>query len=122
MESNGSGQSKIGSRIGHFALWYPDGSHLLTDDGNKLVSVTMNAGGQSTELADLPMSGLFVHVLEKRILEQPVRQQADNAAFSADGTRIVYHPYTEEGLYVQPPHERPVSQTDRAKRKLPCLA
>jgi hypothetical protein len=116
MESNGSGQSKIGSRIGHFALWYPDGSHLLTDDGNKLVSVTMNAGGQSTELADLPMSGLFVHVLdispdgrkllygdfttelfvfsldEKRILKQPVRQQADNAAFSADGTWIVYHP------------------------------
>jgi eukaryotic-like serine/threonine-protein kinase len=126
MESNGSGQSRIGSRIGRFALWYPDGSHLLTDDGNKLVSVSMNAGSQSKELADLPMSGLFVHVLdissdgrkllygdlatglfvfsldEKRILEQPVRQQADNAAFSADGTWIVYHPYTEEGVYVQP--------------------
>jgi hypothetical protein len=48
-------------------------------------------------------TGLYVFSLdEKRILEQPVRQQADNAAFSADGTWIVYHPYTEEGVYVQP--------------------
>jgi len=126
MESNGSGQFRMASRVGRFALWSPDGSHLLTDDGSRLASVSMNAGSQLQDLADLPESGLFVHVMdvssdarkvlygdfttglfvfsldEKRILEQPVRQQADNAAFSADGTWIVYHPYTEEGVYVQP--------------------
>ena len=123
VEANGPGLSPLSLAGGVVKLWSPDGSRVITNRGRTIVGHPIDGSGEDRSLAELPASGalpvlnevladggilygdqkgLFLARLDgKRPPERIADQRIDNAAISLDGTWVVYHPFTESGIYVQ---------------------
>jgi Tol biopolymer transport system component len=125
METNGSGRVRVGNGSIILTLWSPDGSRLIQPLGTRVVEASLDGSRVLRELADISASAgrrILVHGISpdsRRIvysdqsglylLSSPdnqssklVGQRVDTAFMSPDGTWVVYHPYTESGIYVQP--------------------
>ena len=122
MEADGPGQVRVGVPAGFRTFWANDGARLVAQRGPKLILLPVNGMGEERQLAEIPAGSavrglsrdgrkliystdqnLFLLLLDgRRISERLAQQEVQNAAFSPDGTWIVYHPFTESGVYVQP--------------------
>jgi serine/threonine protein kinase/Tol biopolymer transport system component len=125
METNGSGRVNAGNGAITLTIWSPDGSRVVQPQGTKVVEVSLDGSRVLRELGETPASarrrilvhgispdsrrivysdefGLYLLSLPENQATELVGQRVDNAAISADGTWVVYHPYTEPGIYVQP--------------------
>jgi serine/threonine protein kinase len=125
METNGSGRVSVGNGSIITTLWSADGSRLIQPVGTRLVEVSLNGSRVLRELGETSGSagrrillvgispdsrrivysdgsGLYLLSLADNQTTELVGQRVDQAAMSADGTWVVYHPYTEPGIYVQP--------------------
>lgn len=124
VEANGPGRVVFGAGTGTRSLWLAGGSRLISKVGKKLLEQSLD-GATVRELAEMPVedaffSGindispdgarllygdsrkLYVYSLAEKRSTEIVGQRVDNAAMSPDAAWIVYHPYTETGIYVQP--------------------
>ena len=124
VEANGPGRVLFGAGTGARSLWFAGGSRLISKVGRKLLEQSLD-GATVRELAELPVedaffSGindispdgarllygdsrkLYLYSLTEKRSTEIVGQRVENAAMSPDAAWIVYHPYTEPGIYVQP--------------------
>jgi hypothetical protein len=126
MDADGPSQERTGVRLGRFAVWSRDGSHVITDDGEKLIEAGLKADAERRQLGEVAIKGGFLHVMdispngrsilygdfvsglflfsvdERKVVAQPVREHADSAALSPDGNWIAFSPYSERRAFVQP--------------------
>jgi Tol biopolymer transport system component len=124
METEGSGRVSAGNGSIVLALWSADGSRLIQSVGAKVVEVSLDGSRVLRELGETPASagrrmmhgisadgrrilysngsGLYLLSTPDNQTSKLVDQRVDNAAMSPDGSWVVYHPYTEPGIYVQP--------------------
>jgi len=125
METNGSGRVSVGNGSNVLTLWSPDGSRLIQSLGAKVMEVSLDGSRGLRELGEIPASagrrilvhgvssdsrwivysdefGLYLLSLPGNQTTALVGQRVDNVAMSPDGNWVVYHPYTEPGIYVQP--------------------
>jgi serine/threonine protein kinase/Tol biopolymer transport system component len=124
METEGSGRVSAGNGSIVLTLWSPDGSRLIQSLGAKLMEVSLDGSRVLRELGETPAStgrrmvhgisadsrrilysngfGLYLLSTPDNQTSKLVDQRVDNAAMSPDGNWVVYHPYTEPGIYVQP--------------------
>jgi len=125
METEGSGRVSVGNGSIVLALWSPDGSRLILPLGTRVVEASLDGSRVLRELGDISAGAslrillhgisadsrriLYSNGLALYLLSTPdnqssklVNQRVDNAAMSPDGSWVVYHPYTESGIYVQP--------------------
>jgi eukaryotic-like serine/threonine-protein kinase len=125
METNGSGRVSVGNGSIITTLWSSDGSRLIQPVGTRLVEVSLDGSRVLRELSEASGSAggrillvgispdsrravysdgsrLYLLSLADNQTTELVGQRVDQAAMSPDGAWVVYHPYTEQGIYVQP--------------------
>jgi hypothetical protein len=125
METNGSGRMNVGNGSLIETLWSPDGSRLIQPLGAKVVEMSLNGARVLRELGETFASDgrrillhgisqdsrrivysdqfkLYLLSLPENQTTELVVQRVDSAALSPNGIWLVYHPYTEPGIYVQP--------------------
>jgi eukaryotic-like serine/threonine-protein kinase len=125
VEANGTGRvffsASTGNGIG--ALWSADGTRLIVGVGEKILEHSLD-GATIRGLGEIPVrqgfllindispdgarllygdeSKLYVYSLTEKRSTEIVGQDVQNAAMSPDGAWIVYHPFNELGIDVQP--------------------
>jgi serine/threonine protein kinase len=124
METNGSGRVSAGNVPAIMVLWSPDGAGIVEALGPKVTEFSLDGTRVIRDLASISsgegrtllhgispdsgrilysdQSGFYLLSLPDNQTNKLVDQRVDSAAMSPDGTWVVYHPYTEAGIYVQP--------------------
>jgi serine/threonine protein kinase len=124
METNGSGRVSVGNVPAIMVLWSPDGAGIVETLGPKVTEFSLEGTRVIRDLASISrvdgrtllhgispdsrrilysdQSGLYLLSLPDNQTNKLVDQRVDSAAMSPDGSWVVYRPYTEAGIYVQP--------------------